>query len=76
MLLRKLLKVKLAEAEHDLLQKAAYSAVRMARANAAEAVIERGIERLKGKFPEANRDDIEEAVKAMAYNMNLERGEM
>ena len=72
MLLRKLLKVRIAEAEHDLLSKCAYISVRAARASNAEAVIEVATERLKSKFPDANRDEIEEVVKAMAYNMEVE----
>ena len=73
--MRRWLKARAQEAEHDLLSKNAYVAVRWARGKGeTETIVERAIERMKAKFPDANRDDIEEAVVAMNFNCEMESG--
>ena len=72
---RELLRIQIAEADHDLLSKNAYVAVRWARRKGgSEGAVDRAIERLKTKFPGMNRDDIEEAAYAMDFNARLEGG--
>lgn len=62
------LRRKTQEVEHDLLGKHAYTAVRWALSKGEDGAVEKAIERLKAKFPDAKRDDIEEAILAMDYN--------
>lgn len=72
---RELLRIQIVEADHDLLSKHAYVAVRWARGKGgSEGAVERAIERLKNKFPGMDRDDIEEAAYAMDFNAILEGG--
>ena len=75
LLKRELLRIQISEAEHDLLSKNAYVIVRWARDKGeSETVIERAIERMKAKFPDIDRDLIEEVVVAMNFNLTLEVG--
>ena len=69
---RELLTIQIQEAEHDLLGKHAYVAVRWARVKFEDKFVDHAIERVKSKFPDARADDIEEAVMAMDHNARIE----
>ena len=75
MLVTKLLRRKIGEVEHDLLQKNAYVVVRWAqnKFNGVD-VVTHAVERMRIKFPKIGKDDIEEAVHAMYFNMGIEAG--
>ena len=76
-MIRRLFAKKIADIDHDLLQKNAYVVVRWAQ-NKFEGrdVVEHAIERMRTKFPQANKDDIEEAIHAMHLNMRIEIGDL
>lgn len=78
-LARALTEKKIADIDHDLLQKNAYVMIRWARHKhgdeSAEEQCKKAEKRLLDKLPELSIDDIEEAVCAMYINMVAELGE-